>query len=74
MTSLVSRNRVGDLVQHGVPDLLLASFQGMVAADPDHAVLEMAVSKALLGLDERKDPAREPMLVHQPPSHSSDAV
>ena len=46
----------------------------MGAADPDHAVLEMAVAKAPLGLDKREGPAREPMLVHQPPSHSRDAV
>ena len=53
MASFVSRNRVCDLVQHGVPDLLLASLQRMGAADPDHAVLEMAIAKALLALDKR---------------------
>ena len=74
MARLASRDRVCDLVQHGVPDLLLASPQGMGAADPDHAVSEMAVAKAPLGLDEREGPAREPMLVHQSPSHSSNAV
>ena len=74
MASLVSRDRVCDLVQHGVPDLLLASLQGMGAADPDHVLSEMTVAKAFPGLAEREGPAREPMLVHQPPGHSRDAV
>ena len=74
MASLVSRDRVGDLVEHGVPDLLLASLQGMGAADPDHVVSEMTVAKAFPGLAEREDPSREPMLVHQPPGHFRDTV
>ena len=74
MASLVSRDRVCDLVQHGVPDLLLASLQGMGAADPDHVVSEVTGAKAFPGLAERERPAREPMPVHQPPRHSRDAV
>ena len=67
MVSLVSRDRVCDLVEHGVPDLLPASLQSMGAADPDHVVSVIAVAKASLGFAERESPAREPMLVHQPP-------
>ena len=48
------RDRVCDLVQHGVPDLLLASVQGMGAADPDHVVSEMTGAKAFPGLAERE--------------------
>ena len=74
MAGFVSLDRVCDLVQHGVPDLLLASLQGMGAADPDHMVSVIAVPKPSLGLAERENPAHEPMLVHQPPSHSPNAV
>ena len=42
MARLASRDLVCDLVQHGVPDLLLASLQGMGAADPDHAAVTVS--------------------------------
>ena len=46
----------------------------MGAADPDHVVSETTGAKAFPGLAERERPAREPMLVHQQPRHSRDAV
>ena len=53
-----SRDRVCDLVQDGVPDLGLASIEGMGTADPDHAMAVIAGTEALRGLDEREGPAR----------------
>ena len=61
-------------MQHGVPDLLIAPFQGMGAPDSDHAIPEVAVAEAAPGLDKSESPVRQPMLVHQPPGHSRNAV
>ena len=74
MTRLGPCDRVRDLVQNGVLDLLLAALQDMAAADPDHAVTEIAVAEAAPGFDEGEGPAGEPMLVHQPPGHPRDVV
>ena len=74
MAGLGAGDRVRDLVQHGVPDLLVAALEGVGAADPDHAVPEMAVAEAAPGLDEGKGPVGELVLVHQPPRQGRDGV